>query len=144
MLAAMMQIAGETGSATEMLDQIALDYESDLETIANQIDKILEPITIVVMGTFVGLLVYADLWPDLQPEPCGPARRRKLPPPRAPPPCLRVSLASGDELTVKVAAGLLAHAAPVVCHCARAWSGLLSSASLLRSRPTPWRGRRFI
>ncbi len=63
MLAAMMQIAGETGSATEMLDQIALDYESDLETIANQIDKILEPITIVVMGTFVGLLVYAIYGP---------------------------------------------------------------------------------
>jgi type II secretory pathway component PulF len=63
MVAAMMQIAGETGSATEMLDTIAADYEEDLDTIANQIDKILEPITIVVMGTFVGLLVYAIYGP---------------------------------------------------------------------------------
>jgi len=63
MVAAMMQIAGETGSATEMLDQIAADYEEDLDVIANQIDKILEPITIVVMGTFVGLLVYAIYGP---------------------------------------------------------------------------------
>ncbi len=63
MVAAMMQIAGETGSSTEMLDQIAADYEEDLDTIANQIDKILEPITIVVMGIFVGLLVYAIYGP---------------------------------------------------------------------------------
>ncbi len=63
MVAAMMQIAGETGSATEMLDEIAADYEDDLDTIANSIDKILEPITIVVMGVFVGLLVYAIYGP---------------------------------------------------------------------------------
>ncbi len=63
MMAAMMQIAGETGSANEMLDEIAADYEDDLDTIAGQIDKILEPITIVVMGVFVGLLVYAIYGP---------------------------------------------------------------------------------
>lgn len=63
MIAALMQIAGETGSATEMLDQIAGDYEDDLDTIANQIDKILEPITIVVMGVFIGLLIYAIYGP---------------------------------------------------------------------------------
>jgi len=63
MVAALMQIAGETGSATEMLDQIAADYEDELDGIANQIDKIIEPITIVVMGTFVGLLVYAIYGP---------------------------------------------------------------------------------
>lgn len=63
MVAAMMQIAGETGSANEMLDEIAADYEDELDTIANSIDKILEPITIVVMGVFVGLLVYAIYGP---------------------------------------------------------------------------------
>ncbi|MGC1481723.1 MAG: type II secretion system F family protein [Chthoniobacterales bacterium] len=63
MMAAMMQIAGETGSATEMLDEIAADYEDDLDTVANSIDKILEPITIIVMGVFVGLLVYAIYGP---------------------------------------------------------------------------------
>lgn len=62
-IAAQMQIAAETGSATELLDQIALDYEDDLDTIAGQIDKILEPITIITMGVFVGLLVYAIYGP---------------------------------------------------------------------------------
>ncbi len=62
-VAALMQIAGETGGATETLDEIAGDYEDELDTIANQIDKILEPITILVMGTFVGLLVYAIYGP---------------------------------------------------------------------------------
>jgi len=62
-LAAVMQIASETGSANEMLDEIAGDYEEELDAIANQIDKILEPITIVCMGTLVGFLVYAIYGP---------------------------------------------------------------------------------
>ena len=33
-----MEIASETGSATEMLDEIADDYEEELDTIANQIE----------------------------------------------------------------------------------------------------------
>jgi type II secretory pathway component PulF len=62
-ISAVMQIASETGSGTEMLDEIAADYEDELDTIANQIDKILEPITIVCMGVMVGFLVYAIYGP---------------------------------------------------------------------------------
>ena len=54
-----MEIAAETGSATEMLDEIADDYEEELDNIANQIDKVLEPITILFLGVLVGFLVYA-------------------------------------------------------------------------------------
>ncbi|MFL2480821.1 MAG: type II secretion system F family protein [Verrucomicrobiales bacterium] len=54
-----MEIASETGSATEMLDEIADDYEEELDTIANQIDKVLEPVTIVILGALVGFLIYA-------------------------------------------------------------------------------------
>ena len=54
-----MDIAGETGSATEMLNEIADDYEDDLDSTANQIDKVMEPITIVFLGLLVGFLVYA-------------------------------------------------------------------------------------
>jgi len=54
-----MEIAGETGSGTELLTEVADDYEEELDTIANQIDKILEPITIIMLGTVVGLLIYA-------------------------------------------------------------------------------------
>jgi len=63
MIATLMQIASETGGANETLDEIAADYEDELETIANQIDKILEPITLLVMGVFVGFLVYAIYGP---------------------------------------------------------------------------------
>lgn len=63
MIATVIQIAGETGSANEMLDEIAFDYEEELETIANQIDKIMEPFTLVFMGCIVGFLVYAIYGP---------------------------------------------------------------------------------
>lgn len=62
-IAAMIQIAAETGAATEMLDEIATDYEEELDTMANQIDKIIEPFTILVMGSIVGFLIYAIYGP---------------------------------------------------------------------------------
>lgn len=58
-----MEVAGETGSGTEPLNEIADDYEEELDVIANQIDKVLEPITIVIMGVMVGFLVYAIYGP---------------------------------------------------------------------------------
>ncbi len=61
-----MEIAGETGSGTELLTEVADDYEEDLDTIANQIDKILEPITILMLGSVVGLLIYAIYAPVFQ------------------------------------------------------------------------------
>jgi len=62
-ISAAVELAGETGSMNEVLDEIAEDYEEELDNIANQIDKILEPITLVVMGVFVGFLVYAIYGP---------------------------------------------------------------------------------
>lgn len=62
-IASVVQMAGETGGVNEMLDQIAADYEEDLDLIAGQIDKILEPIMLVFMGTVVGFLVYAIYGP---------------------------------------------------------------------------------
>ncbi|MEM1297348.1 MAG: type II secretion system F family protein, partial [Verrucomicrobiota bacterium] len=61
-----MEIASETGSSTEMLNEIADDYEDDLDTTANQIDKIMEPITIVCLGVMVGFLIYAIYSPIFQ------------------------------------------------------------------------------
>lgn len=62
-IAAIVQMAGETGGVNEMLDEIATDYEEDLDAIAAQIDKILEPIVLVMMGCIVGGLVYAIYGP---------------------------------------------------------------------------------
>ena len=62
-VAAVVQMAGETGGVNEMLDEIATDYEEELDVIASQIDKILEPIVLVMMGLIVGGLVYAIYGP---------------------------------------------------------------------------------
>jgi type II secretory pathway component PulF len=62
-IASVVQMAGETGGVNEMLDEIAFDYEEDLDLIAGQIDKILEPIVIVFLAVIVGFLVYAIYGP---------------------------------------------------------------------------------
>lgn len=54
-----METAAETGADTELLNEIAEDYEDELDTAANQIDKLIEPVTIVLLGSMVGFLVYA-------------------------------------------------------------------------------------
>jgi type II secretory pathway component PulF len=58
-ISGLMQLSSETGSSTDMLEEIADDYEEELDNIGNQIDKILEPITIIVLGLMVGFLIYA-------------------------------------------------------------------------------------
>ena len=62
-IAAVVQMAGETGGINDVLDQIASDYEEQLDLISAQIDKILEPIVLVMLGTIVGGLVYAIYGP---------------------------------------------------------------------------------
>ncbi|MDF1755820.1 MAG: type II secretion system F family protein [Verrucomicrobiales bacterium] len=59
MICGLMEVAAETGSGTELLDEIAEDYEDELDAVANQIDKLIEPVTIVFLGSLVGGLVYA-------------------------------------------------------------------------------------
>lgn len=54
-----MEIAAETGSATDMLNEVADDYEEELDNMAGQIDKILEPLTIIFLGLMVAFLIYA-------------------------------------------------------------------------------------
>lgn len=62
-IAAVVQMAGETGGMNEVLDQIASDYEEELDLMANQIDKLLEPFVMVILGGLVGAIVYAIYGP---------------------------------------------------------------------------------
>lgn len=59
MICGLMETAAETGGGTELLNEIAGDYEDELDTAANQIDKLIEPVTIVILGSLVGFLIYA-------------------------------------------------------------------------------------
>ena len=46
-----------------MLNEIADDYEEELDGLAGQIDKLMEPLTIMFLGTIVGFLIYAIYGP---------------------------------------------------------------------------------
>lgn len=59
LICGMMEVAAETGAGTELLNEIAEDYEDELDTIASQIDKLIEPFTIVILGGMVGGLIYS-------------------------------------------------------------------------------------
>jgi type IV pilus assembly protein PilC len=59
----MIELAAETGTGTEMLSEIADDYEEELDNLASQLDKIIEPLTMMILGIMVGFLVYAIYGP---------------------------------------------------------------------------------
>ena len=62
-IAAVVQMAGETGGMNEVLDQIASDYEEQLDLMSAQIDKLLEPFVLVILGSVVGMIIYAIYGP---------------------------------------------------------------------------------
>jgi len=62
-IAALVQMASETGSMNEVLDELATDYEEELDLMSSQIDKLLEPFVLVILGAVVGLIIYAIYGP---------------------------------------------------------------------------------
>lgn len=62
-LCGLIELAAETGSGTEMLAEIADDYEEELDNIAASMDKLIEPLTMLFLGIIVGFLVYAIYGP---------------------------------------------------------------------------------
>ncbi|MEY3481523.1 MAG: Type secretion system protein [Verrucomicrobiota bacterium] len=62
-IAALVQMASETGSMNEVLDQLASDYEEELDVMSAQIDKLLEPFVLVILGGVVGSIIYAIYGP---------------------------------------------------------------------------------
>jgi type IV pilus assembly protein PilC len=62
-LCGLIELASETGSGTEMLAEIADDYEDELDNIAASLDKMIEPLTMLILGIIVGFLIYAIYGP---------------------------------------------------------------------------------
>ncbi len=62
-IASVVQMAGETGGIYEVLDQIASDYEEQLDLMSAQIDKLLEPFILVILGSMVGMIIYGIYGP---------------------------------------------------------------------------------
>jgi type II secretory pathway component PulF len=62
-IAALVQMASETGNMNEVLDELASDYEEQLDLMSSQIDKLLEPFVLVILGAVVGTIIYAIYGP---------------------------------------------------------------------------------
>jgi type II secretory pathway component PulF len=62
-IAALVQMASETGNMNEVLDELATDYEEELDLMSAQIDKLLEPFVLVILGSVVGMIIYAIYGP---------------------------------------------------------------------------------
>lgn len=62
-LCGLIELASETGSGTEMLSEIADDYEEELDNLAATLDKMIEPLTMLILGIMVGFLIYAIYGP---------------------------------------------------------------------------------
>ncbi len=62
-IASVVQMAGETGGINEVLDQIATDYEEQLDLMSAQIDKLLEPFILIILGSLVGAIIYGIYGP---------------------------------------------------------------------------------
>ena len=62
-LCGLIELASETGSGTEMLAEIADDYEEELDNLAAGLDKMIEPLTMLILGIMVGFLIYAIYGP---------------------------------------------------------------------------------
>jgi len=63
LLTHMMAIGEETGSIEEMLTKVAEFYESDVDTMTDQLKGLIEPLMIVVLTVLVGTIILAVLMP---------------------------------------------------------------------------------
>ena len=55
----LLQIGEDTGNVEEMLNNSATYFEEEVETATLQLTSVLQPIIIIIMGVFIGLLVYS-------------------------------------------------------------------------------------
>ena len=63
LLTHMMAIGEETGSIEEMLMKVADFYESDVETMTDQLKSLIEPLMVVFLAIVVGTIILAVLTP---------------------------------------------------------------------------------
>ena len=63
MVSSMVKIGEETGRISDILDDIARFYTSEVDQITRNLSSIIEPILIVILGVGVGVLVFSVLLP---------------------------------------------------------------------------------
>lgn len=63
LLAEMVRIGEETGALDHTMHRTALFYEKETAYVVDRLSSILEPVLLIVVGLFIGLLVYSILSP---------------------------------------------------------------------------------
>lgn len=63
LLTRMVAIGEETGSLEEMLNKVADFYESDVDTLTDQLKALIEPLLIVFLAVVVGIIILAIITP---------------------------------------------------------------------------------
>jgi type IV pilus assembly protein PilC len=63
MVGDMMEVGEETGKLSDMLIKIAVFYEGEVETATADMSKLIEPLLMIVIATFVGIFAYAMITP---------------------------------------------------------------------------------
>jgi len=59
----MIMIGEQTGRLEFLMEKIADYYEGEVDTKIKTISSLIEPVTIVIVGTGVGFLIYSILYP---------------------------------------------------------------------------------
>lgn len=66
MVTNIVRIGEETGALDESLMRIAIDFEKDVDRTLKAFSRLLEPVVILLMGLFVGFIVFSMLLPIFQ------------------------------------------------------------------------------
>ena len=63
MVGDMAEVGEETGKLSDMLLKIAVFYEGEVDAATNDMSKLIEPILMIVIATFVGIFAYSMITP---------------------------------------------------------------------------------
>ncbi len=66
MVAQIFAVGQNSGQLEEMLFRLASDYDRQVQTAANRVQSVLEPILIIGLSVFVGFILFATLLPILE------------------------------------------------------------------------------
>jgi len=61
--ATMIAIGEQTGRLDSLLEKLAKFYEEEIDAVLSTLSELIQPIIIVILGVFVGILIVSILWP---------------------------------------------------------------------------------
>lgn len=66
MVSQIFQVGQKSGQLEKMLFRLASDYDAQVNSLANRLSSIIEPVLILILSVFVGFILFATLLPILE------------------------------------------------------------------------------